>query len=109
MRESHTAILERHNRLDHDHHTEPYECAWAREATFYVYPTGTGPGLTLQAECSADGQRWVPHGATVELGPDDDGARLPLSHFDGWLRLRLSRSPGVDTDGCYDVYLTLKE
>ncbi|SDT31504.1 DUF6385 domain-containing protein [Microlunatus soli] len=109
MRESHTAILERRNALDHDHLTEPFECAWASEATFYVYPTGPGPAVRLRAECSADGQRWVPHGADTEVAADGSGARLPLSHFDGWLRLRLSRSDDSATTVAYDVYLTLKE
>lgn len=106
MRESHTAIVERHARLDAVHHTEPYECAWAGQAAFYVHASGPSPRVELQAETSVDGRRWLDLGAAAELAAGCDAVRLPLDNIDGWLRLRLT---DADPDLHYDVYLYLKE
>lgn len=106
MRESHTAILERHARLDARHATEPYECGWANQASFFVYATQPGPRVELIVESSADGQRWVPHGTFAALEQGADGTRVPVEHIDGWLRLQL-RGAGDEIE--YDVYLCLKE
>ena len=106
MRESHTAVLERHVCLEQDHLTEPFECAWAGEATFYVYPVGPGPALEVEVQSSADGRRWVPHGTTDRLAEGTSGVRIPVTHIDGWLRLALT---GGDVRTEYDIYLVLKE
>ncbi|TDE89679.1 hypothetical protein EXU48_19855 [Occultella glacieicola] len=108
IRESHTAILERHADFSGTHHTEPYECAWAGEATAFLYAVVPCPDpIALEVEVSADGRRWLPHGTSAVLPAGAEGIRVPISHFGGWLRLRID---GPDATAFkYDLYLVLKQ
>lgn len=106
MRESHTAILERHVQLASEHQTEPYECAWADEAIFFVYLTSpTETDVSVRAQISADGQRWLDSGTVTVMAPGGSALALPVRHFGGWLRLAVEgASPGPQ----FDIYLALK-
>lgn len=106
MRESHTAIVERHVRLPSQHRTEPYECGWAAEAIFFVYLTDpSGADIGVRAEISADGQRWVGTEDHAVLSAGQTGLALPVRHFGGWLRLAVD---GSSTNPELDIYLALK-
>lgn len=107
MRESHTAVIERHLRAHGRWETEPYEVAWASEVIVFVYLTEpSARDVEVRLQLSADGMRWiddiagvVPMGATAGF--------VKLRHFGGWLRcvLELGAS-GSDTE--IDVYLAAK-
>lgn len=106
INESHTAILERHATLSGDHQTEPYECAWATEAVFFLHPVEPAAvAVRARVEVSADGRRWVDHEVGATLPAGGSGIRIPVSRFGGWLRLALTAEASVR----YDLYLVLKE
>ena len=94
--------------------TEPHEAGWADEALAMVYVRevhGAAPKLTLQAQVSADGARWMDH-ATPSLVITKPGAHyFPLAQFGNWLRA-VGEVTGGPTDGSpafvIDFYLILK-
>jgi hypothetical protein len=116
MRRSHTAVVERNSTFDSDFATEPYECAWAGEARWFIRvlqidgPMMGGPmtRLSARAQVSPDGLNWCDEGSKF---PDIRKAglyTLPLRDFGGWLRLDCQvggRQPKVKVL----IYLVLKE
>ena len=87
--------------------SEPFEAGWAAEAIAFVYvrEAGNGARLTLRAQISADGQRWIDHGAAFpEIGAPG-GYALSVRHFGNWLRLA-GEVQGVLT---LDIYWHFKE
>ena len=90
MRRSHTAVVERNTTFDSDFATEPYECAWAGEARWFIrIMEMSGPMTRLSAgvQVSPDGLNWCDEGSNF---PDIRKAglyTLPLRDFGGWLRL----------------------
>lgn len=110
MRESHTAVLERHARLSGAWQTEPYETAWAIELIYFVYLTEPlTSDVRLQPQISADGQRWINDGESFALAAGRIECAVKCRHFGGFSRLDM-RVPEAVGD-CYsevDVYLTLK-
>ena len=99
MRRSHTAVVERNTTFDSDFATEPYECAWAGEARWFIrIMEMSGPMTRLSAwvQVSPDGLNWCGEGS---LFPEMREAGLytrPLRDFGGWLRLDCKvRGPGA--------------
>ena len=110
LKRSHTAVLEKNEVYDGPFETEPYECAWAGEATWFIRVLDIADGTTLRAhaQVSPDGLFWCDKGdPPIEM----TGAGLqhmPLRDFGGWLRLRVEvegNRPSVKVL----VYLVLKE
>ena len=69
LRPSHTQPLERHRVFSGDFATEPYECAWATEAIFFIRVEsckGESPELRAQVQISPDGINWVDEGTSFE-------------------------------------------
>lgn len=115
MRECHTAILERHVEWGETFETDPYESGWASEALYFLYSTEPLPtDLTIRAQISADGRRWIDHGATSTIVAGERGGALPVEpNFGGWLRLvwtpvSTTAAPGAAVPEL-DIYLTLKQ
>lgn len=111
MQQSLSVVLERNTRLAGAFATEPYECAWAREARWFIRVLdmeGSGARLDARTQISPDGLHWC----------DLDDARMtvhepglvswPVREFGGWLRL----SGTVEGDGSpvakVMIYLVLK-
>lgn len=115
MRECHTAILERHVEWGETFETEPYECGWASEALYFVYSTEPLPAdMWLRAQVSADGRRWIDHGAPCLISAGELGGTVAVpAGFGGWLRLvwvHTPVTPGHTTGTAeLDIYLTLKQ
>jgi hypothetical protein len=113
MRQFATSVLERRWAVDGQLLTEPYETAWASEATFYVRlhsESADIPTLSCWAQTSLDGIAWVDlPNAVLPVGGAGDH-RMPLTHFDGWLRLVVEPTQGEDYTGVgVTVALVLKE
>lgn len=110
MRQFHTAVLDTFCDLENGYTTEPYEAAWAGEATFFIRTEEAKPNATtarMKVEISPDGMTWVEEGGVLELDRAKTLSFVRVTHFGGWLRLR-------HTDGSTDgfqatVYLVLKE
>ena len=111
MRKSHTAVIERNTTFDADFATEPYECAWAGEAMWFIRVmdiSGHQARLSARAQVSPDGLFWCDEGSRF---PDIRKAglySLPLRDFGGWLRLDCKVS-GTEPKVKVLVYLVLKE
>ena len=60
LRRFHTAVLEKNETYGHGFDTEPMECGWASEATWFVRVTELTSGTVLraQAQVSPDGLDW---------------------------------------------------
>ena len=90
MKHSITQPLARHQTINGAFVTEPFECAWASEAIFFVRiqeADETAVTLSARPQVSADGIHWVDEGSSF---PPMSGVGvwfLRLSHFGGWLRL----------------------
>ena len=113
MRESHTAVIERNVTWRGEFATEPYECAWAGEAIFFVRCL-SAEGLDesdradIRIQISPDGMHWCDERTSMNLPTEPDEVTFGrASHFGGWLRL----VGEVPEDGALTVlvYLVLKE
>ena len=111
MRQSHTAVLARNEMWSGEVATEPYEVAWASEATFFFRPleeVAVPTGLTLAVQISPDGLYWCDHGAVLPLTGDPKvPSFVSLRDFAGWLRLKGELPEGVSLKAL--AYLMLKE
>lgn len=111
MRQSHTAVLARDELWEGPFATEPYEVAWAREATFFLRvldPYPDGGGVEARVQISPDGMRWCEEGTTLTLPTDPDTPTFArVRHFGGWLRLCGSVPEGAGARVI--AYLVLKE
>ena len=81
--------------------TEPYECAWAREAIIFVRalkpPRLPQGGMHARVQISPDGMNWVDEGTLVPL-PDTKGT-LTFARpgpFGGWLRVAADLPEGTE-------------
>lgn len=111
MRQSHTQPLARHQDLTGAFATEPYECAWASEAIFFIrVQEKRGAEATLDAavQISADGIHWVDEGTTFESIMEEGDYFVRASHFGGWLRLK-GRVAGENACLNVMIHLVLKE
>lgn len=128
LRRFHTAVLEKNEIYEHGFDTEPMECGWASEATWFVRVTELTSGTVLraQAQVSPDGLDWCDKQSLVlrdrgrspsaklvratELRARGPGLyQLELRHFGGWLRLRCDLSGGDAPRVKLTIYLALKE
>ncbi len=111
MRQSHTQPLARHRDLTGAFATEPYECAWAGEAIFFIRVQereGAGAALHAAVQISADGVHWTDEGTTFETITDEGDYFVRVSHFGGWLRLNGNIS-GDNARFNVMIHLVLKE
>ena len=92
MRESYTASVERNIACEPGFASEPYECAWATEAIFFIRfldPAERPAPLRFGIDLSPDGMRWCPDpDAVCEIGPTAEVGFVRATHFGGWLRVR---------------------
>lgn len=112
LRRSHTAVIEKNETYTAGFETEPYECGWASEATWFVRVLdmrGSNVRLRAHAQVSPDGLHWCDKSDPAALEMSASGLRhLPLHDFGAWLRLRVElagEAPAVKLL----VYLVLKE
>jgi len=111
MRNFHTVVLERMTHHSEDFATEPYECAWASEATFFIRIhaiTENGATLNSVVQLSVDGIDWVDDGIRFEPISKAGTYFLRVKHFGGWLRLR-NEIAGREPDIRLTIHLVLKE
>ena len=90
MRHSVTHPLARHKQVKDSFVTEPFECAWASEAIFFVriqQAIDESAVLNARPQISADGIHWVDEGSEFPPMQGVGTWFLRLSHFGGWLRL----------------------
>lgn len=110
MRQSYTAIVERDTLWKEEFATEPYECAWATEAIFFVRTiaaAGLPPGPKARVQISPDGIHWCDEGTAVDLRSEGGLTFARVRHFGGWLRLAGDLPPGAEVKVL--VALALKE
>ncbi len=110
MRESFTAVIERNAELTDRLATEPYECAWASEARWFVRVMHLEGGghLSASVQVSPDGLHWCNEGAALRAMDAPGLYSLPVRDFGGWLRLDCTlrgRAPRARVM----IYLALKE
>ncbi len=90
MKNSITQPLARHKDICGQFVTEPYECAWASEAIFFVRiqeAESDAVQLVAHPQISADGIHWVDEGSHFPPMSGTGVWFLRLTHFGGWLRL----------------------
>ncbi len=113
MRESHTAVVERNTAWRDVFTSEPYECAWAGEAIFFVRCLAV-EGLeeydwaSAHVQISPDGIHWCNEGEVLRLPTTPSEVTFQrVTHFGGWLRLAGKLPEGAALTVL--VYLALKE
>jgi len=109
LKPSHTQPLERHRIYSGDFATEPYECALATEAIFFIRiesVKGEKPELRAQVQISPDGINWVDEGTSFEPMHDGEKAFVRVREFGGWLRLAGHVPNGAEIEVM--VHLVLK-
>lgn len=107
MRQSYVAILEQEARFHQSFTTEPWECAWAVEARWFLRVIELDGAFRATPELSPDGLHWC---AEPDVGIDIAGPGLhsfAQTGFGPWLRLRCEFSAGP-ADTLLYVYLSLK-
>ena len=111
MRKSFTAVVSRNETYTDILETEPYECAWAGEARWFVrvlHSGGSSPRLVLRSQVSPDGIFWC-DGEEAALNVTGEGLfTLPVRNFGGWLRLQ-GRVSGEKAFFKVKIYLVHKE
>ena len=106
MRQFQTSVLELKENISDGFTTQPFECAWATEAIFFVHIDESGEGeLAATVQIAPDGIRWLDEGTTGVISASDTGSFLRIKHFGGWLRLRFSGSGSITVT----IRLALKE
>lgn len=93
---SQTYVLELNGTWEGSFATEPYECAWAREAIVFVRTLEAGKlpaGASARLQLSPDGLHWCDEGSSILLPPPGGMTFTRLTHFGGWLRLAGSLPP----------------
>jgi hypothetical protein len=90
MNESYLAVVARNEDLQAGWATEPYECAWASEAIFFVRVLGASeasPPASVRVQISPDGIHWADEGTVLDIPARESVVFARLRHFGGWLRL----------------------
>lgn len=111
LRRSHTATIEKNETYFADFETEPYECGWAREATWFIRVIEMTDGTTLKAmpQVSPDGLFWCDKEGERELSISERGLRSrEVRNFASWLRLRCELE-GDNPRVKVIIHLALKE
>jgi hypothetical protein len=109
MLNTNTVVLERLKDFTGNFETEPYEAGWAREAIFFLRIHSISEGTILQAsaQISVDGIEWMDEGSEFDAIDASGSYFLKVTHFGGWLRLRVSVT-GVAPELRATVQLVLK-
>ena len=106
MRQFQTSVLELKEKISAGFTTQPFECAWAAEAIFFVYLDDTGDAdLAAHVQISPDGIRWLDEGTVLRSFAGSNHAFLRVSRFGGWLQLRFSGKGAMTAT----IRLVLKE
>jgi hypothetical protein len=111
MRHAFTAVIEKNATFQGDFETEPYECAWASEARWFIHVAeleGDGACLTARVQVSPDGLAWCDDGSAFEPISAPGMSSLPVRDFGGWLRLDCGLA-GAGPKVRLMIYLVLKE
>ena len=101
----------RTRRFTRDFETEPYECAWASEARWFIHVAeleGDGASLSARVQVSPDGLAWCDEGSAFEPMSAPGMYSLAVRDFGGWLRLDCGLD-GADPRVRLMIYLVLKE
>jgi len=101
----------RHKEIRGPFCTEPFECAWASEAIFFVRIQEVGSDaaqLTARPQISPDGIHWVDEGSSFPVMQGVGVWFLRLRHFGGWLRLCCD-TQGADAPFHVMIHLVVKE
>jgi hypothetical protein len=111
VRQSVTQPLARHKEVSGPFTTEPFECAWASEAMFFVRIQETSSHtahLVARPQVSADGIHWIDEGSVFPPMSGIGSWFIRLQHFGGWLRLCCDVE---QTEASFNVmiHLVLKE
>lgn len=110
VRRSYTAVVERDALWQGGFATEPYECAWAGEAIFFIRTLESHGRLTnayAHVQVSPDGMHWCHEGTRVQIPQTGGLTFCRVSHFGGYLRLA-GEMPS-ESWARVIVYLVLKE
>jgi hypothetical protein len=109
LRRSFTATLARNELWQNEAFTEPYECAWAKEAIFFVRALeARGAAGKARVQISPDGIHWADEGTRMKLPSKQGGlAFARVEHFGGYLRLALQFPRGAQLQAI--AALSLKE
>lgn len=109
-RNSYTAVIERNIIWSGEFASEPYECAWASEAIFFVRALAVSEAaqpVEARIQISPDGLFWCDEGTAFDLSTTADAVSFGrVTHFGGWLRIAGTVPQG--TQITVIVYLTLK-
>jgi hypothetical protein len=92
MHNFNTVVLERLKDFSSNFETEPYEAAWAREAIFFIRVhdiQGANAALRAYVQLSVDGIDWIDEGTAFSAITQPGSHFVRVSHFGGWLRLRV--------------------
>ena len=111
MRHAFTAVIEKNATFQGDFETEPYECAWASEARWFIHVAeleGDGASLSARVQVSPDGLAWCDGGSAFEPISAPGMSSMPVRDFGGWLRLDCGLE-GADPRVRLMIYLVLKE
>ncbi len=111
MRQSITQPLERHTDITGPFETEPFECAWAGEALFFVRvqeQEGQNAVLNARVQISPDGIHWVDEGTRFDPMTEPSLKFVRVAHFGGWLRL-VGEASGAGARFNVMIHLVLKE
>jgi hypothetical protein len=110
MRAFHTSAVELRQPFRAEVLGEPYECAWADEAIFFVTVADEGADFTrirLRAQISPDGVHWVDEGTDLPLVTSPGLVAAKLRHFGGWLRVAGTIEGGAQR-AVLTIHLVLK-
>ena len=110
MREFFTAVIERNAVFDTDFATEPYECAWAAEARWFIQVVeieGENPEFEAWIQVSPDGLSWCNEGSSFQPIREPGLYTIPVRNFGGWLRLDCHLH-GRDSHARVMIHLVLK-
>ena len=106
MRQFQTSVLELREDIADGFATQPFECAWAAEAIFFVHVDDSSKiGLTARVQVSPDGLHWLDEGTEGSLKSGEEGFFLRVREFGGWLRLRFTGTGSMKVT----IRLALKE
>ena len=111
MRKTFTAVVSRNETYTDILETEPYECAWAGEARWFIRvlkKEGADARLTVSSQLSPDGLFWCDDAESRLEITTDELYTIPLTNFGGWLRLK-GEVIGDSASVTLIIYLVLKE
>ena len=91
LRRSHTATIEQNETYTENFDTEPYECGWASEVTWFVRVINLAEGSSMKfiPQISPDGLFWCDKEGTEPVHITEEKLyACELNNFGSWLRLR---------------------